>query len=221
MTGPQLEQLLRMAGEAARLERVAEQRLEASAWRGSRWLAVMTSVAAAACLVALLPNPASPPAQPSSSRNDVIVEASGPVEIQLTAHDSGQRVDVDFDRPADEPWAVVALVREFQRECQCLCWRLVELDGSAVARVMDDHTLQLTSHHASAGDEPEEALLVVAAARQPDGFVSQHSTPEQVVSCLNEAATHEVAGGDAVYAATVSACLPPGATVLASTFCRE
>ena len=132
----------------------------------------------------------------------------------------GSRIDC-FEPIAPEGYALLAVFRLWQADCQCLAWHVYEWeDGQAATELVTDDicgiALDVTDQ------PPVEQLLLVAIARNPDDLPRDPAQASLLLQCLEDATLPDDAGEcAAAYASAAQACLPAGVTVVPQTFLVE
>jgi hypothetical protein len=213
-----LENLVRMAGEAERLDRCALPAAvpaRALGGRGGgerRWTRSLTFLAAAALVLCVI----LPHAWLTERKPRPVRAASGVNICHLADETRVERVAVDpvVRGSADSAW-LLALVRSWNVDCQCLLWELHRFaDGGALADVRPGDSLSLDLNVAQS--PAVEQVLVLAVADDRSRLAGATSADAvELLNCLNSrdiAATgeHDTAG----YASAVQSCLPQGVTVV-------
>lgn len=124
---------------------------------------------------------------------------------------SGQPV-VDVIKPSiSENSTLLALLRSWNPDCQCLAWSLHEWrDGGVVTQASPGDSLTIEYAREPA---PAESLLILAVAKDR-AALPQGEAVDAFLECLN-VRTYDVATADpAVSAEVVAACLPRGVKVV-------
>jgi len=219
MTAPnpnheRLSSLLRMLGEVERLEAARSDGTAASVlYDGSiavrRWSLVVA--ATAACVVLLIPT------TPERQRGATHALASALRVHYAPCRGPGPRVD-QLQSVAREPGYVLALLREWHSDCECLAWNVYRWDdGGAIARVDRGDPIEIALDVSD--DPPIEQMLLLAVSPRRDRLPGAEADSDAIIACLNNSVPtpneRRDAGGLAL---AVQSCLPEGTTVVPHTF---
>lgn len=221
----QIEALLRTLGEVEQLE--AEhgyralpawvQALEAPAALRlpdrRRWPKWSVAAAAAAAFVFLY-------RVPSSQVDRGVQRAGVPVPLRVTyTADPGWLSSDDSKHcvqstPA-ESCSILAVMRTWSHECQCLVWDLYRWDtGSVVARARAGESVELVTQ-APVAPPSLEQVVVFAVARERDLLPHSGADSSNLLECLLDGSPAWDGPADLErYAKTVKSCLPPSVTVV-------
>jgi hypothetical protein len=217
MTERWIENLLQMANEAERLDarsvsdgpslRVGRRMV---AWH--RWVAPVAGLAAAVLAICVIL-----PIQSHLADRVVVDRAEAGVNIcHVPGETRVERVSIDhLVRENSDPAWLLALVRSWNVDCQCLLWDVHTFaDGGALADVRPGESLSLDLH---AAQSPSVEQVLVLAVAEDRGRLAG-ATAEDAVELLNCLNSRDiVATGEhdsASYASAVQSCLPQGITVI-------
>jgi len=227
MKNDTLDKLIRMAAEAEALEteltgvrRGAPSALRIPPATMSRrfWLAgIPTAVAAGWALwIAVAPRPTAE--SPIVANSEVQVRRIAGLPPATTP------CVVTFDASSQQQMSMMAILRTWSDECECLSWQVHRFqDGSTVARVDEINNQQLDIPVGNA--PPVAQLLVVAAANRTEDLPDNAAENKALLDCLNERPYASDDEPDVFALATaVESCLPMGVAVVPKPFvaaCRS
>lgn len=223
-TDADLEKLIRALGEVRSLESEAaarpdrEPRLVAAdadlpthRVRRRLWIRVVAgSFAAAACVLLQV--------RPGLQNHTMPIAVAGvPVRMSYLPevnHQQNGRRDCVQSTPA-EPCSVVAVLRTFSAECQCLVWDLYRWDtGTVIARAKPGEPVEVMTTPRQAPPSLSQ-VVVFAVARERDLLPSSGVDTERFLDCLlTESPASDSSAGLEQYATTVKACLPGDVTIV-------
>lgn len=175
------------------------------------WLGVPLA-AAAAVLLALLP-------QPSVPRTAIVIDAPPELEIAHWPNVQPDGAIVEcFEPTATERVSVLAIFHRWHQDCQCMEWQLYEWeDGRRMAELSPDEIHDITIDVTDA--PPVAQLLVVAVAKNPDDLPRDEAGAYELLDCLNDVVPpSDAEGSDLAYASAVQACLPESVRVVPQRF---
>lgn len=217
MTERWIENLVRMAGEAERLDSSivadgAQLRSSRRIATWQRWVAPLTGVAAAVlALWVILPIHSR-----LTERRAVDAGEAGVNICHLPGETRVERVSIgNLVRENSDPAWLLALVRSWNVDCQCLLWDVHKFaDGGSLADVRPGESLSLDLH--AAQSPAVEQVLVLAVAEDRGRLAG--ATAEDAVELLNCLNSRDIAAAgehdSASYASAVQSCLPQGVTVV-------
>jgi hypothetical protein len=174
--------------------------------------------AAAACVVLmtglwLLRGTAPDPARGRVATIPVAVRLMPQPPVEPTAeHDTIELQPAGLDQHV-----MLALVRAWNRDCQCVAWRLHEWgEGLVSTPVVPGAACDIS---APRGDSaPVGPVLVLASSGGGEQLPHRARDTEALLACLNETALTPGADQDATQlASAVRSCLPSGVTVVAQS----
>ena len=193
----------------------AGRRPEAASRRSMRigWL-VAAPFAAAACWLAFV----------TTDRESALPHAplSTPAVIQIREVAAGGPGSTDrpqrFVTEASQQFAMMALLRTWSNECECLSWTVHEFeDGGTVAMVDQLNRREVAIDVADA--PPVAQLLVVAAADRRTDLPTTPAQTEALLACLNDRpVAHETEVDAVALSDNVMACLPHDVAVVPKAF---
>lgn len=226
MKNRDLEALIRMAFEAERLDSHAApalpRRVHARA-RGIRISPLAVGFAAALLVFALNRGPSTTPTRPERTGGARAVEVGMRPHGVSVCHlppmqDGPTRVET-FEPRVTEPTTLVAILRTWSEDCDCLAWQVHEWrDGSLVMDVVPGEPVRI---ELASADQPSiQQVLLIAVAKDRASLVSvTQDQANELLDCLN---SRQLATGPdiepATYASSVAACLPPDVTVIPQTY---
>lgn len=225
MKNRDLEALIRMAFEAERLDRQAAPALPRRAHartRGIRISPLAVGFAAALLAFALNRGPSTTPTRPErmgATPVDARTRVSGVSVCHLPSMQDGPMRVETFEPRVTEPTTLVAILRTWSEDCDCLAWRLHEWrDGSLVVDVAPGEPVSI---ELASADQPsiQQVLLIAVAKNRASLLRVTQNEAHELLDCLNSRPL--TMGPDiepATYASSVAACLPPDVTVIPQTY---
>jgi len=209
MNDRELLSLIRMAMDAAELEVDRPERapLFVRSTRSRTLVTCLVAGAAAAAIFVLSPRPAATP-----------VEARPALALEYCPSDDTQAPRIEHFGPRTEQFGlVVALLREWRGECQCLAWRVYEwADGRAITAIDPSDDLDIALD--VSGAPPVEQFVVVAMSPHSGGLPVNRAEAEDLVACLNEQDYNADAEQLAHSESMVAFCLPDDVEIVARRF---
>lgn len=227
MNHHQLESLIRMAFEAERLDAASAPAAGPRVHRRARKVDISPlalGLAAALLVFATTQGPTiSPVAAPTGDLKSVVApDAARSHEVSvchLPAMDDGPTRVETFEPRVSEPSTLVAILRTWSADCDCLAWRVHEWrDGSLLVDVAPGETVRIELASADQPSIQQVLLLAVAKNRGTLAGVTRNEANE-LLDCLNSRPL--AMGSDiepAAYASSVASCLPPDVTVVPQTY---
>lgn len=221
----ELEALIHMAFEVERLDALVAPAVRRRSRVGTRSLRISSlavGLAAALLVFALSRGPVVAPVKPKLIAAKPVDAKTRPEEVSVchlpAMDDSPTRVET-FEPRVAEPATLVAILRTWSEDCDCLAWRLHEWrDGSLLHDVAPGETLSIELASADQPSIQQVLLIAVAKNRGTLANVTQNEASE-LLDCLN---SRQLATGPdiepATYASSVAACLPPDVMVIPQTY---
>jgi hypothetical protein len=211
-----IENLVRMAGEAERLDAHAGANfavIRSQPGSGLRRRATsLTALAAAILALAVIL-----PLHARFERERPLARMQSGVDIcHLSDETRAERVAVDpIVRESADPAWLLALVRSWNVDCQCLLWDVHRFaDGGALKNVRPGESLSLDLN-VSQSPAVEQVLVLAVAPDRGRLVGATAGDAAELLNCLNSrdlAAADEHDSGS--YASAVQSCLPQGVTVV-------
>ena len=235
LTDQDLEKLIRALGEIEQMEcarsagesgssagPLLRPQFQRAAPNRHSWTRIaVASLAAAACL--LLQLRPQIPANPIGARlaeTLPLLRTSYIPEVDPHTH-AAQPRDCVQSTPA-ESCSIVAVLRTFSSECQCLVWDLYQWDtGTVVARAKPGEPIEVVTARPQAPPSLSQ-VVVFAIARERDLLPSSGTETNHFLDCLMaESPASDANAGVEQYASTVKACLPDNVTVVSQFLARR
>ncbi len=185
---------------------------------GSRWAAA--AIGAAACGVFWIFQPA---VQPTNSRVAQAGMATSPrVSYAHEFSRGGASQRHCLSATWAEPLSILAVIRTWSSDCQCLVWDLYEFDGeSPVTRTRMNESLQVTATIEASEPPPVDQVLLFAVARDRRDLPQSSDESANFLECLLEGSpSSDTAAKLDQYKRVVSACLPDSVDVLPHLLAR-
>lgn len=218
-----LETLIRMALEAEQLDAAPEFARQPARGRAYplRVSPLAVGIAAALLVFAFNRSPVQPPEPTHGGAVAHLTrpQGAGVSVCHLPAMGAGASHVETFEPRVSEPATLLAILRTWSEDCDCLAWRLHEWrDGSLVKDVEPGESVSI---EVASGDQPSiQQVVLLAVAKNHAALATVAENDASVLlDCLN---SRQLATGadlePAAYANSVAACLPPDVTVIPQTY---